>query len=74
MSLEQAILEAIRELPPEKQREILDHATQLRELESKPKKPRVSARGLWKDLNIQLSDEDIAEARREAWKNFPRDF
>jgi hypothetical protein len=27
MSLEEAILEAVRELPPDKQQEILDHAT-----------------------------------------------
>ena len=30
MSLEQAILEAIHALPPEKQREIFDHASRLR--------------------------------------------
>jgi hypothetical protein len=28
-------------------------------------KPRRSLRGFWKDLNIQITEEDIAEARRE---------
>ena len=33
--------------------------------------PRESLYGLWKGLNI--TDEDIAEARREMWGNFPRE-
>ena len=33
--------------------------------------PRESLRGLWKGLNI--TDEDIAQARREMWGNFPRE-
>lgn len=34
---------------------------------------RVSLYGLWKDLGIDLSAEDIDAARREMWGNFPRD-
>ncbi len=30
-------------------------------------------RGLWKGMGFDISDEDIAEARREMWGNFPRD-
>jgi hypothetical protein len=26
--------------------------------------------GLWKNLNIHVTEEDIAEARREMWGNF----
>lgn len=33
--------------------------------------PRESLYGLWRGLNI--TDEDIAEARREMWGNFPRE-
>ena len=36
----------------------------------KPRKPRKSGRGLWADLNIDLSAEVIDEARREMWKDF----
>jgi hypothetical protein len=71
MTLEQSLIEAVRALPPEKQQELLEHANRLRN--ASPKKPRKSGRGLWADLNISLSAEDIDEARREMWKNFPRD-
>ena len=33
-----------------------------------------SLAGIWSDLKIDLSEEDMKEARREMWKNFPRDF
>ncbi|MGK7876329.1 MAG: hypothetical protein AB4426_24445 [Xenococcaceae cyanobacterium] len=35
-----------------------------------PGKPRKSLRGLWQGLDI--TESDIAEARREMWGNFPR--
>lgn len=41
-----------------------------RDLQAIENRPRQSLRGLWKGLDI--SAEDIAEARREAWSNFPR--
>ena len=74
MTLEQAILDAVRALPANKQQELLDHAQQLRdEATTQPREPRQSGRGLWADLNIDLSAEAIDEARQECWKNFPRD-
>ena len=72
MTLEQSILEAIRSLPSDKQRELLEHANKLRQA-SAAKGPRRSAKGLWSDLAISLSAGEIDEARREIWKNFPRD-
>jgi hypothetical protein len=72
MSLEQAILEAVRALPADKQQEILDHATRLRAVSTK-KKPFMTIEGLWADLGISLSAEEIDENRREMWRNFPRD-
>jgi hypothetical protein len=72
ITLEQSILEAVRTLPPEKQQEILAHAEKLRN-ESKPVKPRWSGKGLWADLKIALTAEEIEENQREMWKNFPRD-
>ncbi len=72
MSLEQAILEAVRALPPEKQREIYDHAARLRaEVTKKP--PFKSIEGLWAGLGVSLSAEEIDEVQREMWRNFPRD-
>jgi hypothetical protein len=72
MSVEQAILEAIRALPAEKQQELLSHATRLRE-ETGPKKPFMSIKGLWSDLGISPSADEIEENQREMWKNFPRE-
>ena len=72
ITVEQAILEAVRTLPPDKQREILAHAEKLRS-ESKLSKPRWSGKGLWAHLNITLTAEEIEENQREMWKNFPRD-
>ena len=73
MTLEQSLIDAVRSLPPEKQQELLAHATQLRK-ESSPRKPFKSVKGLWADLGISISAEEIDEARREMWKNFPREF
>ena len=70
--LEQSILEAVRMLSPEEQREILEHAEKLRR-QSKPSIPRWSGKGLWADLNIKLTAEEIEENQREMWKSFPRD-
>ena len=72
MTLEHSILEAIRFLPLDKQQELLDYARHLK-MESRSKMPFKSVKGLWADLGISLSVEDIDEVRREAWKSFPRD-
>ncbi len=72
MSLEEAILEAVRALPADKQREVLSHAASLRDKAAK-KRPFKSVKGLWADLGISLSAETIEENQREMWKNFPRD-
>ena len=68
--IEEAIVAMVRELPPERQQEVLDFASFLG---SKTKRPRKSLRGLWKDLGISISEEEIAEARKEMWGNFPRE-
>lgn len=36
-------------------------------------KPKKSLYGLWADQGIDISTEDIENARREMWGNFPRD-
>jgi hypothetical protein len=54
MSLEQAILEAVRVLPADKQQEILDHATRLRA--ESTKKPFINIEGLWADLGLSRGD------------------
>jgi hypothetical protein len=73
MTIEQQVLEKLRDLPPEKQKEVLEFVDSLKK-ENEPKTPRRSLHGLWADLNIHITEEDIAEARREMWGNFPRDI
>jgi hypothetical protein len=73
MSIEQKLLEKVRGLSLDKQQEVLEFAQSLSKTEN-PRKPLHSLEGLWKDLNIEITEEDIAEARREMWGNFPRDI
>ena len=73
MTIEQQVLEKLRDLPPEKQKEVLEFVDSLKE-KKRSAKPRRSLLGLWADLNIHITEEDIAEARREMWGNFPRDI
>ena len=74
MTTEEAIIEKVRALPAEKQEEVLKFAILLGPDSPSPRTPFISPRGLWADLHVDVSEEDIAEMRKEAWKNFPRDF
>jgi len=73
MTIEQKVLEKLRNLPREKQQEVLDFVDSLKGRSGSPK-PLRGLEGLWADLDINISEEDIAEARREMWGNFPRDI
>jgi Protein of unknown function (DUF2281) len=73
VTIEQQVLEKLRDLPPEKQEEVLEFVDSLAR-KNGSKQPLRNLRGLWKDLNITITDEDIREARREMWGNFPRDI
>ena len=71
-SIEEAVIAKLRELPADKRQEVLDFATFLQAKSSARPKLK-SARGLWKDFGFSISAEDIAEARKEMWGNFPRE-
>lgn len=70
MSVEEAILEKVRVLPPEKKAEVLQYASGLA---GEVRKPFRSPEGILADLAFTLTEEDLAEARQEMWANFPRD-
>jgi hypothetical protein len=72
MSVEEAILERVRILSPEKREEVLRFVSSLVEA-PKTKAPLRSPEGLWADFDADISEEDIADLRRDMWKNFPRD-
>ena len=64
MEIAEFIFEKIRLLPPDKQQEVLRFVESLQR-KAAGKRPRRSLRGLWADLAVRLTAEDIAEARRE---------
>jgi len=71
-SIEEAVIANLRELPVDKQQEVLDFASFLKSKGS-PRPKLKSARGLWKDLGFTISEEEIADTRKEMWGNFPRE-
>jgi len=78
-TIEQVVLENIRDLPTEKQQQVLDFVTFLKQqttinLQSSSQGSRKSYKGMWADLGINVTDEDITSARQEMWGNFPREF
>jgi hypothetical protein len=79
MTIEQAVLENLQDLPTEKQQQVLDFVKFLKQqtnIKSEPSSQfsRKSYKGMWADLGINITDQDIAEARQEMWGNFPREF
>ncbi|AFY81731.1 DUF2281 domain-containing protein [Oscillatoria acuminata] len=73
MNLEQAVLEKLRTLSPDKQQEVLDFAEFLHQ-KNPHQRPLKSVKGLCADLKIDITEEDIAQARKEMWGNFPREM
>ena len=72
MSIGERVSEKIRLLPPEKQQEVLDFV----EFLAQTKTSSVSGRrvkGIFSDSDVHIGDEEIAEVRREMWKEFPRE-
>jgi hypothetical protein len=73
MTVEEKVLKELRGLPPEKQQKVLGFLDSLKR-EDSAERPLRSLEGLLEDLNIDITEEDIAAARREMWSNFPRDL
>jgi hypothetical protein len=69
------VLKLVEQLSPEDKRRLVERVTT--EVESvpsaEPRTPKRSLLGIVSDLGPAPSAEDIDEARREAWKNFPRE-
>ncbi len=79
MTIEQAVLENLQDLPTERQQQVLDFVKFLKQQtniksESSSQFSRKSYKGMWADLGINITDQDIAEARQEMWGNFPREL
>ena len=72
MRIEQTVIEKLKSLPPPQQQEVLDFVEFLNQKNS-GHQPRRSLEGLWADLGLSITEEDVAEARQEMWRNFPRE-
>lgn len=73
MTIEELVIEKLRALAPAQKQEVLDFVESLKK-KNGSEEPRRSLLGLWADLNFHVTEEDISEARREMWGNFPRDI
>ncbi len=63
MDLEQAVLDKLRELPPNHQQEVLDFAEFLHQ-KNILKRPLKSVKGMWANLDMDITEEDIAQANQ----------
>lgn len=73
MTIEQQVVEKLRELSPEQKQQVLQFLNSLKQ-GAAASTTKHSLLGLWEDLNCHISEEDIAEARREMWGRFPREI
>ena len=63
-----------RQLPPAQRAKLIEQvAASLAEEAGEHPTPRRAAYGTLADLHIDVSEEDIAEARRDMLANFPRE-
>lgn len=73
MSTAEQVIAKLARLSPEQQAEILRIVDALASQNGSDEAGRApSAFGLWKGLGVDISDEEIAQARREMWGGFPR--
>jgi hypothetical protein len=71
--MERELLDQWHALPAEKRQEAIDFLQFLNAKALQPKKPFQSALGLCADLRVSVNAEEIDEARREMWGQFPRE-
>lgn len=72
MTIAEAVISKVLQLSPEQQQQVLTFVEGL-ETPQTSKEPRESLYGLWKDLDIDLSEEEIAAARQEMWGRVERE-
>jgi hypothetical protein len=73
MTIEEAVVQRLRTLPAEKKQEVLDFVEFLGR-KSTATLPRRNPIGMFADLKIEISAEEIAQLRQEMWGAFPRDI
>jgi len=72
MTTEEALFQKIKTLPPDLQQKAIEYVDSL-QIEAQKKTPRVSLKGIWADMNVNITEEDIREARNEMWRGYTKD-
>ena len=73
MTIAELVQEKLRKLPEVKQRAVLAFVErEIKESESRCG-PLFDPHGLWAHSGVDITEDDITEARREAWGEFPRE-
>jgi hypothetical protein len=74
MTVAETLAWKLRQLPLSRQMEVLSFVESLEHNEDAQAGPRRDPEGLLADEPSDLTLEGFAEARREAWGNFPREI
>jgi hypothetical protein len=72
MTSEEVLLEKIKVLPPDLRKKAIEFVDSLQD-EARKKSPRVSLKGIWVGMNVNVTEEDIREARNEMWRGYTKD-
>ena len=72
MVSEEVLLQKIKVLPPDLKQKAIEFVESLQK-EARKKNPRVSLKGIWADMNVNITEEDIREARNEMWRGYTKD-
>lgn len=73
MTIAETLTQKVIQLPLSRQLEVLNFVEFLEHKQGQVS-PRHDPEGLLADRPSDLSPEDLAEARKQAWSNFPREL
>ena len=72
MTSEEVLLETFKGLPPNLKQKAIDFVESLQsEITLKQKKK--SLKGIWADLNVNITEADIREVRNKMWRGYTED-
>jgi hypothetical protein len=84
MTIAEQIIEKVKALSADDQKKLLEFIAALPSVQGKTpapdegggslRPPRKTLLGRFAHRGVHITAEDIAEARREMWRNFPRDL
>ena len=69
MTIKECLLTQLEQLPLDQQQELLNFAEFLAQ-KSSSKRPLKTIRGLCADLKVDITEEEIKQARKEMWGSF----